>query len=212
MWGAVEGIWGAAAAGNLGEVQRLVGQDPRLLNAKDPSGCTPLMRAAYEDHVEVVRWLVDQGALVNESSVNGSTALGLASVRGHTPVVRLLLDGGADPTFVDAHGLSPLIGACHEGHLETLRCLLEHPSAAAIIDHRGGRGRTALFVASMKGHRDLVRALLEKGADPTIPNGEGRTPLAMAKRLDRRACVKTLKVRSSLRPPPTPDHLTGLSD
>jgi hypothetical protein len=41
-------IWGAAKAGDLAEVQRLVGQDPRLLNAKDPMRATPLMRAARE--------------------------------------------------------------------------------------------------------------------------------------------------------------------
>jgi ankyrin repeat protein len=138
---------------DLAEVQRLVGQDPGLLNAKGPSAYTPLMFASREGHVEVVRWLVmDRGAAVGEHSMNAYTALAVASRRGHTPVVRVLLEGGADPTFVDVFGSSPLIEASSEERLETVRCLLKHPSAAATINHRDGGGRTALLVASMKGH------------------------------------------------------------
>jgi hypothetical protein len=39
-------IWRAARAGDRAEVQRLVGQDPGLLNAKDDLGWTPLMSAS----------------------------------------------------------------------------------------------------------------------------------------------------------------------
>jgi hypothetical protein len=39
-------IWDAAKAGDLAEVERLVGQDPGLVNAKDWRGYTPLLYAS----------------------------------------------------------------------------------------------------------------------------------------------------------------------
>jgi ankyrin repeat protein len=61
----MEGIWEAAKAGDLAEVERLVDQDPGLLNGKNRSGMTPLTCASQWGHVGVVRWLLRKGALVN---------------------------------------------------------------------------------------------------------------------------------------------------
>jgi hypothetical protein len=64
--GAMHAAGWAARGGDLAEVQRLVRQDARLLNARDAFLRTPLMEASYEGHMEVVRWLVDQGAALND--------------------------------------------------------------------------------------------------------------------------------------------------
>jgi ankyrin repeat protein len=68
-------IWEAAKAGDVGEVERLLGQDPGVLNVTDDGGCTPLMRACEGGHVEVVRWLLDKGAATNERGPDQCTAL-----------------------------------------------------------------------------------------------------------------------------------------
>jgi ankyrin repeat protein len=88
----------AAGRGDLDEVQRLVGHDPGLVNARiGKLRSTPLMRAAEKGHAEVVRWLVDQGVALDERDTDGNTAVSLASSCGHPPVVRLLLEGGGRP-------------------------------------------------------------------------------------------------------------------
>jgi ankyrin repeat protein len=205
----VEGIWRAACDGDLAEVQRLVGQDPRLLDAKDGFLCTPLIRAAGGGHVEVVRWLVDQGAALEEKSRDEWTAVYLASRDGHTAVVRLLLEKGADPTVPDRSGQHPLIKAAQWGFVEITRCLLDHPSAATFINIRDKRGRTALWWACGMGRTAVVRALLERGADPTTADNYGKTPMATAKMYNRPACIEALKVRCSIRPFPLLRVLTG---
>jgi hypothetical protein len=48
-------IWEAAGKGDLGEVERLVGQDPGLLDARSATSWTPLMNASYRSHVAVLR-------------------------------------------------------------------------------------------------------------------------------------------------------------
>jgi hypothetical protein len=206
-------IWRAASAGDLAEVERLVGHDPGLLDAKR-GGWTPLMYASEEGHVGVVRWLLDKGAAVNERHPRGWTALWLASY-GHLPVVNLLLERGGDPTTATDWGWTPLIAASDQGHLEVVRVLLGHPIAKATLNCRDRDGRTALWAACLYGHGGVARALLEGGADPTIPNKNGITPMAIAKqdvphpRISAegcRECVAALEVRFRLFSP-TPQHL-----
>jgi uncharacterized protein len=201
-------IWHAAGAGDVGEVERLVGQDPSLLDAKERFDSTPLMYASQKGHVGVVRWLVDHGAAIDEGNCSGWTALWLASFQGRTPVVKLLLERGADPIISDGMGETPLITASFGGHLEVVRSLLDHPSARAIINRRNTFDRTALWYACFRGHGGVVRALLGGGADPTIPDAHGITPMAAAKHASlptgvtaegRRECVAALEV--SLRLP-----------
>jgi hypothetical protein len=180
---AMADIWEAAKAGDVGEVERLLGQDPGLLDAGDGSGRTPLMWASMRGHVGVVRWLLDKKAAINQREVQGSTALYLACYSGRAPVVMVLAERGADPTTGSFSGFTPLIIASLGGHLKVVRFLLDHPGAKAAINHRDEDGKTALWVACCTGRGGVVRALLESGADPTIPSNNGTTPIAIAKLL-----------------------------
>jgi hypothetical protein len=201
----MESVWGATRENNLGEVERLLEQDPGLLDARDCGGWTPLMWASESGHTGLVRWLVDKGGAINERSDNGSTALWLACALGRLPVVSLLVEKGADSTIPHRGGRTPLIAASLGGHLEVVRLLLGHPSARITINHRDVAGRTALWCACHMGRGGMMRALLESGADLTICRNDGITPMAVARTLPdacnvsaegRRECVTALQVRS----------------
>jgi uncharacterized protein len=200
----MDDIWQAAKDGDLAEVQRLVGQDPSLLEGRPLDyGPTPLMCATDYYHVEVARWLLDQGAAVDARNNNGETALLWASLDGHPPVVRLLVERGADPSIHRTRGGNALTLAIMKGHEEVMRCLLSAPSLAATINCRDRWGQTALWLACYWGRGEVTRLLLEMGADPTIPDKYGVSPLAIAQEehIDeprvkgRRECVAALQVR-----------------
>jgi uncharacterized protein len=144
-------IWEAAEAGDVGEVERLVGQDLGLLDATNGNGSTPLLLAAAEGHVGVVRWLLDRGAAIDQRDAYGHTALCAASFYGPPPVVRLLVERGADPTIPTQRGWTPLIMASKFGRLEIAPLLLAHPSAGATINRRNDNGVTALLVGLLHG-------------------------------------------------------------
>jgi uncharacterized protein len=147
----MEGIWTAAWRGDTAEVQRLVGQDPGLLDARDPSGRTPLMLASQEGHVRVVQWLVDHGAALDERDRHKYTALWYACLGGHTAVAELLIEKGADPILGDEEGSTPLALAASAGHLEVVRLLLGHAATKRSINDRDTWGSTALVVGLLQG-------------------------------------------------------------
>jgi uncharacterized protein len=195
-------IWEAAKAGDVGEVERLVGQDPGLPDAGDAWDRTPLMHASIKAHLGVVRWLLDKGAAIDAMARGKVTALSLACYYGRIDVVRLLVERGADPTITSSWGSPILVITSERGHLEVLRVLLGYPSAKATINHREDHGRTALWTACYYGGGAIARALLECGADTTIANNDGTTPMAVAKQVrhdatraeGRRECVAALEV------------------
>jgi hypothetical protein len=214
---AMPSIWGAAREGDVNGVERYLGQDPVLLNARlGNDGPTPLVYASDEGHVGVVRLLLDKGGTTHERWRNGHTALWSACSSGHSPVVRLLLERGVDPAIASLRGWIPSMAASSQGHVEVVRILLGHSSATTLLNRCGDLGEKALFLACYWGHAGAVRALLESGAEPTIASNGGITPMAIAKdqyiapalhpafQADlpsaegRRECVAALEVRSHL--------------
>lgn len=92
----------AALKGHLAWAQRLVAQGASV----NREGWTPLHYAASGGGVEVVRWLLDQGARIDAPSPNRSTALMMASRYGASESVDLLLARGADTRLRNDRGLS----------------------------------------------------------------------------------------------------------
>ena len=89
------------------------------------------------------------------------------------------------------------------GYVDLVRCLLRHDAASATINTRDLRGRTALWWASYQGHREVVVLLLEAGADFTLADDRGDTPIGVATDRERFSCIKALEVSpSTIQSPP----------
>lgn len=186
----MEEIMDMAQWGDLEGVRRLVQQDRRLLEATNGHH-TVLTMAAREGRVGVVRWLLDEGAEVNRrAGATRSTALHAACGRGQVAVVSLLLERGADAT-INYYDENPLSVASRFGCASVVQALLAHGCGH---DHRDRTGQTAVHRASARGRVDVLRLLLEAGADPTIPINAGKTPLQIAASSENIECVALLMV------------------
>ena len=157
----------ASDRGDLALVRDLVGQgvDP---NAQIPGyvvGETPLMAAAEEGREDVTQFLLSLPATNLEARGEGGwTALLVASSNGHLNIVKLLLDHGADPEAVTVSGTTPLMAAAREGREDVAQFLLSLPNIN--LEARDEDGWTALLAASINGHLNIVKLLLDRGADP----------------------------------------------
>ena len=77
--------------------------------------------------------------------------------------------------------------------MDVTRLILK--GAAHLIDAREStNGQTALWQACQYGSVDMVRQLLDAGADPVLEANDGTTPMAVAQRDGQPECIKVLEV------------------
>jgi ankyrin repeat protein len=174
----------AAEAGALGAVERLLetGAD---VAAVDAGGRTALVAAAYRNDVDVAQALIDAGADVNHGDGTQQSAYLIATSEvGDDPrLLELALAGGADVDALDSYDGTGLIRAAERGHVSIVRRLLE---TDVVVDHVNRLGWTALLEAVILGdggprHTEVVRLLVEGGADVDLADANGVTPLAHAR-------------------------------
>ena len=108
-----------------------------------------------------------------------------AEARLAAPSARMgaLLDRTEPPT-------AALRRAAEAGDLPRLKTLLDTQTD---VDSRDDRGRTALMLAILHGHGDVVGLLLERGADPNAADVNGTTPLQAATAQEEPAIVAALR-------------------
>jgi len=107
-----------------------------LKSGADVNLGSPLFRAAFCNHVDVVRLLLEFRAEVDRRDTWGKTPLIAAASEGHDDVVRVLLDAGADVDASEEEGKSALYYACCAGHTSTAKLLLDR---GADVSARHGR-------------------------------------------------------------------------
>lgn len=95
-------------------------------------------------------------------------------------VFERLLEGGANFDVRDGKGSTPLHILCYRGKLNLIEMLLEKSTNGVSLDTKNDAGRTALANAVFNNRTDVVRVLLQHGADPSIPDKNGITPLSIA--------------------------------
>ncbi|XP_074600327.1 multiple ankyrin repeats single KH domain isoform X2 [Brevipalpus obovatus] len=141
---------------------------------------TPLMEAAQEGHIELVRHLIAAGANVNAVTTSGETALMYACENGHTNVAETLIDAGADLEHEAEGGRTPVMKAARAGHLCTVQFLVSR--GANINKATSNSDHTPLSLACAGGHKSSVEYLLSQGADPTLRLKDNSTMLIEAAR------------------------------
>ncbi|MBT9549292.1 MAG: ankyrin repeat domain-containing protein [Hydrogenophaga sp.] len=153
------------------------------LNTRNERGDHALHVALREDSIKVVNFLLSQRTVKVESrNAQGESPLMIAAIRGQLASAKRLIERGAE---VNKTGWTPLHYAASRTEpdgVDMVRLMLQHH---AYIDAESPNKSTPLMMAAHYGYSDVVRLLLEEGADPSLRNEQGLTAVDFARRARR---------------------------
>ena len=154
--------------------------NPEYVTEIPQGGYTPLLFAARVGDLASAKLLVAAGADVNDQPPYGTSATVVAAHSGHRDVAVFLLEQGADPNAAGA-GYTALHAAILHKDAKLVRALLDHgadpdapvrsstPVRRDAVDfylHPSYVGATPFWLAARFNAPDVMRLLLERGADP----------------------------------------------
>ena len=152
----------AAEGGNSSIVMRALSCDIDI-NSKDDCSATPLIIAVKQNHIEVVKYLLQKGADISLTTEDKKrNALHIASPEGSVAVIEMLLSYDLRPDSRDGEGNTPLARAAACGHIEAVNCLLKHGADPLL---KGKDGRNLLHFAAQSGNVIIIETMLSKGFD-----------------------------------------------
>ena len=149
-------------------------------------GSTALHWASMEENYDIIKLLLEHGADPNIMNIRFKTPLYISVKNGDFNAVKIMLEHNGDATeiFDGGETLLYIIASRSDKH-DIAELLIEH---GVDINAQNRLGNTALHRAILRYNIDLVRILLENGADPYIINNSNENSLEHAedlKRLDR---------------------------
>jgi ankyrin repeat protein len=185
-------MW-AAAEGHTDIVRTLI-EHKAEVNAASKNGFNALVFAAIKNDSKSVEALLAAGADANFALPDHTKVLLVAAAYRSTLAAGALVDGGADPNVADRGGNTPLHMAAQAGELVLVKKLLAKADANARTSQappagRGGGGggfrvisgeQTPLLLAAKANHPEVMRALVDAGANPKLKDQNGGTLLMAA--------------------------------
>ena len=140
------------------------------VTARNNEEATPLICACIQEHIEVVRLLVEQGRSdLSAQLTDGSHPIFLAAKKGQDDLARYLIHKKAPLNLPDKDGITPLITATLYNHVDCVRLLLK---AGADTEKKSNENSyTPLILAVSGDNLEIVRMLLDKGAKVDAVDG-----------------------------------------
>lgn len=157
---------------------------PEAMEMTDSYGRTAVHIAAHASHEAIIAALGEAGADMNRLEHDRYDAVTIAAVADDPAMLEAALAAGNKATNITSiYDGTALIAAAHLGHHEVVRILI---GAGAPLDHVNNLGWTAMIEAVVLGdggpdHQKTLQHLIDAGADASIADRQGRTPLDLAR-------------------------------
>ncbi len=159
----IDDLLAAASEGDVSQVGSLLAATPALIRATNDTGETALHAACYGKHLAAVKLLLDKGADINAVRGDGLAPVHSALERHHHEISGSLALAG----YLVGRGATYniFLAATFTDRAAVSAFLVEDPQLANFQDSHGGR---PLSAAAFREDLDMMRMLLEHGADPSL--------------------------------------------
>jgi ankyrin repeat protein len=211
-------------AGNLAAVERMLGDAPTLLYARDQFGQSAYLLAAYKGQAAVMELFERRGlildiheacagaridrikkllhqaqALLLMQNAAGDTPLHSAAKSGALTTLDNVIGYGPDFAIVNAQQqtVAHLAVGCRDKEAAEGMAFATIANAASPAAVMSG-GDTVLHAAAKSGSARIIRLLLQKGADPSIRNGNAETPADVCQRFGHSEAERLLRSSTSI--------------
>lgn len=184
----------AASRGQHAVIELLLDYGADVNGPSHDDQWTPLVFASYRGHFDAVRALIANGAGVSEAAGN---PIHFAGQRKHKDICRLLVEHGAIDDLVDSEDADVLrlFRAAYRYDAASVQEILA--CRPELVNAKDKHGRTLLHEACSHGDTKTARVLLNSGADISICDRNGQSPIDRATAHRQRAVVKLLTQRRS---------------
>lgn len=162
------------------------------INARDINGMSPLHYAITKANVDLVKLLLDKGADIEISDRNRYTPLLLSVSVGSMEIARYLIDRGANLGAKDKNGNGVLHLCGEKGYPDLIMYILDKGGENIDINDTNKKKETPLHLAVRNNKEEVVKLLIEKGADINAVDSIGATPLSVALEVDNLSLAKYL--------------------
>ncbi|RYP18542.1 hypothetical protein DL767_009816 [Monosporascus sp. MG133] len=180
-------LYEACLSENVGAARILLEAGADVNDGENVFGRTALHEAIENQNLPLVNLLLEFNADVTLKDKQLRDAASLAAYKGNADILKAVLDklkvqiGDyqtlADP---DSHGHTPLQKSAARGIKEIAELLLKAGDASKLVAQCSRRGKTALHSAALRGHLDVVKLLVEHGADILARDCDGNCPMQVA--------------------------------
>lgn len=147
--------------------------------------------SAKTGNMELIKkWVEIKKININKADSQGYTALIYSAYYGKEQAVDYLLFQGADPCIKDKRGNSALLGAIFKGNLKIAAKLI---NAKCSVGQTNNAGQTPLMYATLFGRKEIVKKLIEKGADTKTKDVMGFDALKLAEGQGNEEMINIIK-------------------
>ena len=167
------------------------------VNFQDNKGRSSLFYAAAEDHLSIVKMLVENGAdmeaITSEKHhLPGSTALMACAEKNSIECFDFLIEKGANILVTRKDGADATYIAARYGHQQLIERILKMDNASLLINRTTFRGRTAFITSAFQGHMDICQILLRFVENINHQDDEGITAIMYGARKGNLELVRWL--------------------